>query len=65
MKQFDHDQLWAKFNAQAMDDEGIYPTIWDEPEAELREEYTMYFDALEGLLESAVEGKKGILVTLS
>jgi Domain of unknown function (DUF1877) len=65
MKKLDHEQLWSRFDAQAMDYEGIYPGIWDEPEAELREEYTMYFDTLENLLEMAVSKNQGILVALS
>lgn len=65
MKQLDHDQLWSRFDAQAMENEGIYPGVWDEPKEELREEYTMHFDSLENLLQSAMASKHGILVTLS
>ena len=35
----DADDLWSRYDAQAMTDAGIYPEIWDEPAAELEEEY--------------------------
>src|SRR5438067_4046371 len=30
------DQLWSRFDAARMEEEGIYPGVWDEPESDLR-----------------------------
>ena len=40
------DDLWAHFDRQRFEAEGIYPGIWDEAPDELRDEYVSYFREL-------------------
>jgi hypothetical protein len=58
-------QLWSRFNAEEMMGEGVYPTIWDEPEDDLRDEYTMYFNQLKQFVAEAAARGDGLVVTLS
>lgn len=58
------DVLWNRFDADAMESEGVYPGVWDEDEEELREEYTTYFGELKGLIGRAHAGGMGVLVAL-
>jgi len=60
-----HDELWSRYDAMAMTSEGIYPTIWDEPEDDLKGEYTMYFDQAKQRIANAVSCGNGLLVSLS
>lgn len=53
-------QLWGRFNPAAMEE--VYPSIWEEPEEDLREEYLMYFRALQQFLAQASKDKLAILV---
>ena len=59
------DQLWARFDPARMKQEGIYPGIWDEPEAELREEYVGYFQELKRLVHAAAGRGQALLVALT
>jgi hypothetical protein len=56
--------LWSRFNRGDMTKQGIYPEIWDEPEADLRDEYLMYFRELKSFLDKAVAAGKGMMVVL-
>lgn len=58
------DGLWSRFDAGAMESQGVYPGIWDEDEAELREEYTTYFRELKGLIGRARAGGMGVVVAI-
>jgi hypothetical protein len=60
-----NDALWSRFDAGAMESEGVYPGTWDEDEADLREEYTTYFGELKGLIGRARNGGMGVVVSLS
>jgi len=59
------DELWSRFDADAMEAEGVYPGIWDEDEEELREEYVTYFQELKKVVAQASSGGMGMLVSLS
>lgn len=59
------DQLWSRFDAHAMTSAGIYPEIWDEPEADLKEEYTLYFHDLKQLISDAAARGYGLLILLA
>jgi hypothetical protein len=58
------DDLWSRFVPAEMNELGIYPQIWDEPESDLRDEYLMYFRELKSFLDKAVAAKNGIMVTI-
>lgn len=58
------DQLWSRFDADAMEQQEVYPGIWDEPEAELKEEYLSYFGELKQLVAEAAQGGQGLLVSI-
>lgn len=58
------DQLWSRFDVEAMTAQRIYPEIWDEPEPDLKDEYTMYFRQLKQLIADAVSRGQGLLVML-
>ena len=59
------DELWSRFDPDAMEAEGVYPGIWDEDEEELREEYVTYFQELKQVVAQASTGGMGLLVILS
>jgi len=56
------EQLWSHFDPEDMEAEGIYPSIWDEDEAELREEYLEYYKEVKKFVRRASEGQLGIVV---
>lgn len=58
------EQLWSRFDPEAMQSQGVYPIIWDEPEEDLKDEYTQYFrDAKQFIADAAAAGQ-GLIVTL-
>lgn len=59
------DDLWARYDAQAMTDAGIYPEIWDEPAGDLEEEYCEYFEELQAFVAEAAEQGDALLVYLT
>jgi hypothetical protein len=59
------DELWGRFDPERMEAESIYPSIWDEEEEELRDEYLSYFHELKKVVAQAGEEGMGLLVTLS
>ena len=58
------DQLWSRFDAAAMTSQGVYPGIWDEPEADLKDEYTMYFRDIKQLIADAASQSDGLVIML-
>jgi hypothetical protein len=58
------DQLWSRFDADAMTAQGIYPGIWNEPECDLKDEYTTYFRQVKQLIADAAARGHGLLITL-
>jgi hypothetical protein len=58
------DNLWSRFNPQAMEAADVYPGIWDEDEDELKEEYLDYFGQLKKLVAAAAAEGHGLLVTI-
>jgi hypothetical protein len=58
------DQLWSRFDAERMTEEGVYPVIWDEPEDELRLEYLGYFHAMKALVSRTSVSKNGVVIVL-
>jgi hypothetical protein len=59
------EQLWRRFDADRMTEEGIYPLIWDEGETELREEYLGYYHALQEVVATASMANNGLVLVLS
>lgn len=58
------EQLWQRFDPEQMSSEGVYPEIWDEPEADLKEEYLMYFQEMKGLIGEAAAVGKAVLISI-
>jgi hypothetical protein len=65
LSQISDDQLWARFDADTMTAEGVYPVIWDEPEEDLKEEYLFYFHNVKQLVTNAAAGGHGLMVMLT
>lgn len=59
----DH-ELWSRFNPEEMEEQGIYPGIWDEAEEDLQEEYLTYFHELKEVVESATRSGGGLVITI-
>jgi Domain of unknown function (DUF1877) len=59
------DELWSRFDPEAMEADGVYPLIWDEGEEDLRDEYVTYFQELKKVVAQASVGGMGLLVVLS
>ena len=59
-----NDQLWSRFDAEQLEQQEIYPGIWDEDEEELKEEYLMYFEQLKQVVAAAADSGQGLLVTI-
>ena len=58
------EQLWSRFDPARMEEEGVYPGIWDEPEDDLREEYVGYFQELKRVVAQAAAAGQGLLVDI-
>ena len=58
------DTLWSRFDAAEMEQQQIYPGIWDEPEADLKEEYLSYFHELKQVVAAAAKSRQGLLVSI-
>ena len=56
------DDLWSRFDPSLMEEEDIYPGVWDEPEDDLKEEYLGYFHALKRLVHEA--GSRGMALVV-
>lgn len=59
------DQFWAGFDAAAFEAEGVYPGIWDEDPAELRDEYVSYLTELRGFVRRVAGSGGQILILLA
>lgn len=59
------DDFWRRFDPAAMEREGIYPGIWDEPENELREEYGGYLRELKEFIAAASADGQAVLVVIT
>jgi hypothetical protein len=59
------DQLWRRFDAEQMSEQGVYPDIWDEDDPDLREEYLHYFNELKSIVNRAAQKKCGLVVMLT
>jgi hypothetical protein len=55
LKSLSDDQFWAGFDAAKFEADDVYPSIWDEPVEELREEYVYYFHELQKFLDRAAK----------
>ena len=62
ISEIDDEAFWSHFDPKRMTELGIYQEIWDEPEADLREEYTFYFESLKELISGAATKSHGLLV---
>jgi Domain of unknown function (DUF1877) len=58
------DQLWSRFHPARMTDEGVYPVVWDENEADLREEYLHYFANLKDVVRQAKTMQGGLVLVM-
>lgn len=59
------EQLWSRFDRATMTAQDVYPTIWHEPEENLRAEYLSYFQELKDVLEAASRAEMALLVVLT
>jgi hypothetical protein len=58
------DQLWSRFDASEMEQQEVYPGIWDEAEEDLKEEYLTYFRELKQVVAAAAQSGQGLVVTI-
>ena len=58
------DALWSRFDADEMEQQEIYPGIWDEDEEDLKEEYIGYFQALKRCVAAAAQSGRGLLIDI-
>lgn len=58
------DALWSRFDTDEMEQQHVYPGIWDEDEEDLREEYLTYFHELKQIVAAAAQSGQGLLVTI-
>jgi hypothetical protein len=47
-----------------MEQQEVYPGIWDEPEEDLKEEYLAYFHDLRQVVAAAAQGRQGLTVSI-
>lgn len=65
LSQVTGEQLWSHFDADKMSNQGVYPEIWDEPEDELRSEYTDYLQGMQEFVAATASNGHGLLVWLA
>lgn len=65
LSKIDNDELWSRFNPEEMNEQEIYPNIWDEPEEDLKEEYLMYFNELKILIAAAATRGDSLRVSIT
>lgn len=65
LSDIDGADLWAKFNAEELAIEEIYPDIWDEDEAELKEEYLEYFEQLKAFVAHVADNGEAMRVVMT
>ena len=65
LAEIDDAELWSRFDAEAMSEQGVYPDIWDEPEEDLRDEYLSYFNDLKKLVATAASRRESLLIFLA
>jgi hypothetical protein len=58
------DELWSRFDSDEMEQQEIYPGIWDEDEVDLKDEYVAYFHELKQVVAVAAQSSQGLLVTI-
>ena len=59
------DALWSRFDRARLEEVEIYPSIWDEPEEDLREEYLYYFEQLKAFVRQASDEQKALIVLIT
>jgi hypothetical protein len=64
LKAVTDDALWSRFDAEEMENQQIYPGIWDEDESDLKEEYLTYFHELKKVVASAAKAGQGLIVSI-
>ena len=64
LSEISDEQLWSRFDPEMMEKEGVYPSIWNEPEADLRQEYLLYFQELKSLVHEAALGNMALIVMI-
>jgi hypothetical protein len=64
LSEISDDQLWRRYDSTRMTAEFIYPCIWDEDEAELREEYLRYYHALKDVVGRASNSNNGLVIVM-
>jgi hypothetical protein len=60
-----NEQLWERFDPADMEENGVYPGVWDEDEEDLQEEYLGYFQELKNFLRGLCENKQALLMVLN
>jgi hypothetical protein len=64
LSQISDDEFWSRFNPDDMNDQGIYPQIWDEDPSDLQDEYVGYFQELKQFIKNAAKRGDLVLVTI-
>jgi hypothetical protein len=56
--------LWSRFDADEMEQQEIYPGIWDEDEEDLKDEYLTYFRELKQVVAAAAQSGRGLIIDI-
>ncbi len=60
------DELWSRFDPEAMADADVYGADWiEEREEELREEYTLYFEMLQQFVSATAESGNAMRISMA
>ena len=60
------DELWSRFDAERMAAAGLYGAAWgEEPEEDLRDEYTEYFEMLKQFVAHTAQNGHSLRITLT
>jgi hypothetical protein len=60
-----HDNLWARYSPEEMDEAGVYPSVWShDPAEETREWLLSAFDSLREFVAVTSRSGSGLLVRI-
>ncbi len=64
LAQISEDTLWARFDPERMEADGVYPQIWDEGEMDLKDEYLFYFRELKTFFHNASAAGTAVVIDI-
>ena len=60
-----NDEFDRRFDLERLAEEQVYPFIWDEPRANLLEEYLDYFNQMKQFVHQAASQRQALMITLT